>query len=108
MITLAALLTLAGFFCFYNTSKRQKLSQSLGVEVWLQQNPQKTKWLGGGLLLLALLFCYVEAGFGAGFFYFFILLMAAGSLVVILAPLKFVNYKTLTLAFVISFIFELI
>ncbi|MBD8490702.1 hypothetical protein IFO69_18260 [Echinicola sp. CAU 1574] len=108
MITLAALLTFLGFFCFYNTSKRLKLSQSLGLEVWLQQNANKAKWIGGILLIVALLICLVAAGFAAGIFSFFILLMTAGSLIVILSPLKFINYKVLSVVFVLSLIFELI
>ncbi|WP_186755033.1 DUF3325 family protein [Echinicola salinicaeni] len=108
MITLAALLAFTGFFCFYNTSKRQKLSQSLGIEVWLQQNPNRAKYLGGAQFLIALLLCLAAAGFGAGIFSFFILLMTAGSLVVVLAPIRFLNYKILTLIFVLSLIFELI
>ncbi|UCS91677.1 hypothetical protein KZP23_13060 [Echinicola marina] len=108
MITLATILTFIGFFCFYNTSKRQQLSQSLGFERWLQQNSLRSKYLGGGLFILALLLCYVEAGFGAGVFSFFILLMTAGSLVVLLSPLRFVHYKILILIFVMCLIFELI
>jgi len=108
MMTAVALVVFLGFLCFYNTSKKAQLFQSTKCEIWLQENPQIAKYIGAILLFLGLMLAIKQSGMGAGMFTFTVFLMAAGSLIVMVSPLRFINYKVVAGVFVLLLILELI
>ncbi|AWW32817.1 hypothetical protein DN752_23220 [Echinicola strongylocentroti] len=108
MITLAAFIVFLGFYLLYNTSKKAQLHQTHRLEIWAHHYPNQSKVIGLLLFLVGLLIAVFDSGLGAGIFTFFVLLMTIGSLVVVVTPIRFLNFKTLIVLFAISFIFELL
>ncbi|UGU15550.1 hypothetical protein LS482_17945 [Sinomicrobium kalidii] len=106
MTTLITVITFLGFYALYHTSKRALLFRSFKVEQWMQANRKRAGAGGLSLLAAALVLSVVHYGFGAGIFAFFVILMTLGSLVVILAPLRFVGYRALLLIVALAITFE--
>ncbi|WP_417359232.1 hypothetical protein [Galbibacter sp.] len=98
MTTLILLLTFAGFYALYNTSSRVELPQGR-FEVWLR-NQALLKPSGIALLLGGLLLTVVSKGLAAGILYWFVILTTIASLVILICPLKILDYKTIALVFV--------
>lgn len=98
MTTLILLLTFAGFYALYNTSTRAELSQSR-FDVWLR-GQSLLKPAGIILLLGALVLTIVYKGLAAGILYWLVILTTIGSLIIVLCPLKIMNYKAVALIFV--------
>jgi hypothetical protein len=108
MVTLIVVISLLGFFLLYNTSKKADLSRSFFIELWVQDNPKAGKLMGLLLISIALLISLFYFGIGSGIFLFFIILMTVASLVVLIAPLRYINYRIVSLIFLLSFLIELI
>lgn len=108
MITLLFFLMLSGFFLFYNTSKRAVLNRSFLLENLAQDNPVISRAAGAFLLLAALAGSMLYWGFSAGIFAFLIVLMTVGSLVILLAPLRYLSYTWIAFFFLLSLTAELI
>jgi hypothetical protein len=108
MLTLVITVTFIGFFILYNTSKKAVLTQTLLLEKYVQNNHLPGKFLGYTLLLIALIISIPLFGVGAGIFLYLTILMTVASIVILLAPLRYMTYKTLSAIFIISFIVELI
>lgn len=106
MATLVLFLVFAGFFFLYNTSKRATTPRALPVEKWMYNSPQIARPMGGGLLCLALAMSAWVWGLGSGILLFTIILMTLGSLIIILSPLRVLNYKALSSILILSLIFE--
>ena len=98
MTTLMLLLTFAGFYALYNTSSRAELGQGR-FDVWLQ-GLAFLKPAGVLLLIAGLVLTVLYKGLAAGILYWFIILTTVASLIIILCPLKIINYKTVALVFV--------
>lgn len=97
MTTLILLLTFAGFYVLYNTSSRAELSQS-HFDVWLRKQPL-LKPVGIMILLGGLVLTVVAKGLAAGILYWLVILTTIASLVILLCPLKLLNYKAMALIF---------
>nr|WKN34853.1 hypothetical protein K4G66_20985 [Tunicatimonas sp. TK19036] len=108
MITLSFFLTFLGFYMFYNTSQRAKLIRTNGLEIWVQDHHQPAKYAGGFLFLVALILCILQFGVGSGIFSFFVMLMTVGSLIILLSPLQYINYRTVSGVFLLSILLEII
>ncbi|WP_146746557.1 hypothetical protein [Sinomicrobium soli] len=108
MTTLIVVITFLGFYAFYNTSRRAVLSKSLRIEKWLQVHTAESKIAGSCMLFAGLSLSVLYYGTGAGIFAFFVILMTLGSLVVIVSPLKFINYRGVLVIAILSFVVELI
>ncbi len=98
MTTLILLLTFAGFYALYNTSSRAELGKGR-FDVWLQ-GLAFLKPAGVMLLIAGLILTVLYKGLAAGILYWFIILTTVASLIIILCPLKIINYKTVALVFV--------
>lgn len=96
MISLLCFSAFLGFFLLYNTSKKAVLNRSIWLEKITQDNPKYSTVIGCLLNLAVLIGCIVYWGVGSGIFAFFVILMTAGSTVVLIAPLRYVNYKHVT------------
>ncbi|MCV9933744.1 hypothetical protein OIU80_15790 [Flavobacterium sp. LS1R47] len=106
MITIASLFVFISFYTLYYTSKRAVLSYDFSFEKWMQRNPKQTKITGLCLLLLAYLLWLLSASLGSATLFFFIQLMTISSLVIILTPLKVINFKGVIILFALSGLLE--
>jgi hypothetical protein len=95
MVSLLALFVFIGFYFWYAGSERVKPDGVLGVESLIRKHSYIGKTVGTAFLILSCSLSVLYLGFGAGIFTFFILLMTLGSLIILLAPLGLLNYKTL-------------
>lgn len=93
MVTLVSLIVFLAFFVLYNTSKKATLSTQFQTERWIQQNPNPSRFIGLVLLVMAYVLLLSIKAAGVSSFLFLIQLMTIGSLVVILAPLRIINFK---------------
>lgn len=107
MISLVSLIVFLAFYVLYNTSKKAALSGNLQIERWIQQNTKSSRWLGLGILITAYSFLIAIKAIGAATLIFLIQIMTIGSLVVILAPLKIINYKLILGMLFLALFFEI-
>ena len=105
MTTLTNLFIFLGFYTLYSSSKRAALNNSK-IDLWIQQRYKPLKLTGVFLLLIGLGLSILTEGFATGTFLWFIVLMTLGSLVILLTPLKLMNYKTLLVVFVCTLVIE--
>ncbi|WP_228235157.1 hypothetical protein [Allomuricauda sp. M10] len=107
MVTFISLLIFISFYLFYGTSKKMVVIHSFGMEKWIGEHASTSKFIGSALMIISLgLSCY-QWGWGSGVFTFSIILMTLANLVILLAPLQLLNYRTSFIAFTLSLIFEL-
>jgi hypothetical protein len=106
MITIVVFLLFISFYFFYNTSKRAVKHDGFKVEKWISNNGLITKVIACVCALLSLIFNILIFGFGSGILLFFVLLMTQASLIIVLTPLKLINYKSLIVLAVICLFFE--
>ncbi|MDC6366715.1 MULTISPECIES: hypothetical protein [Flavobacteriaceae] len=106
MITGIAFLIFISFYLLYATSQKMAFVGVLGFEKWVNNHIKPSKYIGLALMVLALILSCWLWGLGAGTLTFFILLMTFSSLIVLLAPLRVLGYKTLSLAFFFVLICE--
>lgn len=108
MLTLMTLLCLTGLFLLYQTSKRAKLNHDAFLELWAQSHLRKSRVLGVFFLLITLGLALIHWGLSAGIAAFLVLVMCLQSLLLLLPPLRYLNYKTLCMLSIICVITELI
>lgn len=108
MFTGISLLTSISFYLLYSTSKKMSAIGNLGFEKSIGEHGRASKYIGLALMILSLGLSCFYWGIGAGTFTFFIILMTIASLVILLAPLRLLNYTFLLLTFTCSFIFEVL
>ena len=108
MITLIAALSFIGFYALYTTSKKADIQRVLFVEFRLQNNPTVAKAIGLSINFVALIISMAYMGVASGTFLFFVILMTVGSLVVLIAPLRYVAYQTVSVLFLLALFIELI
>ncbi|WP_159021444.1 hypothetical protein [Formosa sp. L2A11] len=108
MITLSILLVILAFYLHYTTSKKMESQELLGFEHLLIQHKNLCKIISFIVLAISCILTIKVFGLGAGIFSFFIYLMTFGSLIVLLAPLKIFNYKSLSVFLVVCFVIEFI
>jgi len=106
MATLISFLTFIAFYLLYGTSKKMVAVSELGTGKWKCKNKKIAQLASLALMILSLgLSCYYW-GLGSGTFSFFILLMTVASLVILLAPLRLLNYSFLGILFLCFILFE--
>lgn len=107
MISFIAFNIFLGFYVLYNTSKKATLSNNLQIQRWIQHNPKPSRFVGLAILAIAYSLLISIKAIGASSLIYFIQLMTIGSLVVILAPLKIINYKVVAVLFILAVLVEL-
>ena len=107
-MTLSLLLVFVGFFILYQNSKRTTIDVEMKFIRWFQYQRINAKGVGNSLLTLAAAFSGLNNGLIAGSLIFVIQLMTIGSLIIILSPLRMLNYKFVFSLMTISFIIELL
>ena len=106
MATGISLLTFIAFYLFYGTSKKMASVGELGIMKWTGENRKIAQIAGLALMVFSLGLSCFYWGLGSGTFTFFILLMTVASLVVLLAPLRLLNYRLLGIFSLCSILFE--
>lgn len=107
MITLTILLTVLGFYMLLLTSKRAAIPNTVSERKVALKHSQTFKISGVGLLIAAFTVLSIFWGIGSGIISEFIILSIVASLAVILVPLQVINYKQMSVIFIVSFIFEI-
>lgn len=108
MTSLLCFISLLGFFLLYNTSKKADLSRSFFLERIAQENPKASKIIGLLLTATCLVGSMLYWGTGSGIFAFFVILMTVGSAVVLIAPLRYINYKMVSGLFLFFLVMEIL
>lgn len=108
MITLIICLALVGFFILYSTSNRAELTLQYKLQTWVRAHNNLGTYFGVVLLVFSLILAIVYLGTGAGTFAFLIILMTTASLVVLIAPLRFIKLFTLIILILLSFGVEIL
>ncbi|RIV31498.1 hypothetical protein D2V08_13690 [Flagellimonas lutimaris] len=106
MVTGISLLTFIAFYLQYNTSKKMSAVGNLGFEKWIGAHKKTSQYASLALMVLSFGLSCFYWGIGSGTFTFFILLMTIASLVILLAPLRLLNYRFLGVPFLCSILFE--
>lgn len=106
MVTFISLLTFMAFYLLYGTSKKMASAGELGIGKWTGEHKKIAQAASLALMILSLGLSYFLWGLGSGTFTFFILLMTVASLVILLAPLRLLNYPFLGVLFIGSILFE--
>lgn len=107
MITISLLLILLASFVFYNTSKKAVMLYNSAIETWIQVNKNYSKAIGLLVLIVSLLSIILIFGITSGIIFWTISFISFLSTIVIIYPLKIVNYKHLIILFLILLILEL-
>lgn len=79
---------------------------NLGFEHSIAEHRKATKYVSSALMIFSLGLSCFYWGVGSGSFTFFIILMTVASLVILLAPLRLLNYRFLSALFLCSILFE--
>lgn len=108
MITSIIFLIFFGCFALYNASKKVALNQYFKLETWLQNNEKQTKIIGVFTLVITAIISVFYLGVTSGILFWLITLMTVLCLIVILYPIKGINYKHIISVFVFILLFELI
>lgn len=106
MITLAVLLVFIGSYTFYFTSKKANLPANAPLYKWIQKNKNLAKGSSIVCFLTALGLGEHVFGLSGGIIYFLWTLMLVLSLIVLIAPLNFWNWKYTTVLFIILMLLE--
>ncbi|MEH0157432.1 hypothetical protein V6R21_25185 [Limibacter armeniacum] len=106
MATLVIILTLAGFYFCYHTSKRATPPRTLLLEQWIHDSPKEGNIIGVTCLILSTALSIYSLGWFAGILSFTVMLMTFGSLIVVLSPIKVIGYKSVAALIALSFILE--
>ncbi|PVW15589.1 hypothetical protein [Marixanthomonas spongiae] len=106
MITTTILFTVLGFYLLLLASKRAAVPARVPERELALKNKQVFKISGVVLLLIAFVAGSLFWGLVAGIISEFIILSIVASLAIILVPLQLINYKQMTVIFILSFIFE--
>lgn len=108
MVSLISIITFSAFYLLYTASQKMTAVGILGFEKWIGGHVNFSKYFGLALLIVSLGLSCFHWGMGSGAFTFFIMLMTIASLTVLLAPLRILNRRFLTLVFVVLFICEIV
>lgn len=103
MITLSTLFVFAGFWICYQTSRRAVVHTT----GWIRSNRAKGNLIGVAGLLCGLVLSMITLGVGSGLFSFLMTVTVAGSMIILLCPLGYVNFRSVGVIALISFFLEL-
>ena len=80
----------------------------MGIEKWMAGHRSVSQYSSLALLIISLGLSIWLWGLGSGIFTFFIILMTVASLVILLAPLRLLSYKSIGLTLFFFLICEII
>lgn len=106
MVSLAILILFTAFYILFNTSKRAIKFEGFGFENYITKYPKQAKALGVFCMILSFVIHLLYFGVVSGALFFLINLMTAASVIVLLVPLKLINYKNVLILFFFSSLLE--
>lgn len=92
MITISIVLNFIGGFVFYHLSQKDKVRNPIPLFNWLNQNQKQSKVIGVILFCIALFLNIISFGLTSGILFWFFLLSLILCLIIVLNPLKIINY----------------
>ncbi|SNY95392.1 hypothetical protein [Flagellimonas pacifica] len=107
MLTIIIAFFFLGFFLPYLTSKRNKYGPPLFLEKLTPKINLGLNVIGIFFLVIGFTLLGIYKGVGTGLFWGFILLTTVGSIVILISPLKMIDYKSLVAIFAGFLILEL-
>lgn len=108
MVTGISFLVFIAFYLLYGTSKKMTIVDGFGFEKWIAEHTTVTSYFGLALLIISLGLSCFYWGWGSGVLVFFILLMSIASLIILLVPLRLINYASLLSALILCLFIETI
>ncbi|GFD99227.1 hypothetical protein KUL156_18200 [Alteromonas sp. KUL156] len=108
MKTVTLFLILIGCYALYSTSEKALLIKNTRLQKWFHNNKRNTKIIGTITLLISLLLSITFFGLSAGIITWIVAASLFLSLIVLITPLRVINYAFLTALFMLTFLIELI
>lgn len=105
MNTLLIAITFCGFYLLINTSKKAVLRNGM-LENSIQNNPKTAKIIGVFCLMLVMVTSVFSKGISSGILFVTFAILLVGSLVVLLNPIKIINFKWIIVILLVSLIVE--
>ncbi|WP_299118854.1 hypothetical protein [uncultured Tenacibaculum sp.] len=108
MISILIAILFLGCYLFYNTSQKTTIVSNSYLEKRIRSNEQISKIVGGSFLLITLIIAGIHFGLFSGILFWLVALTMLMSLLIVIAPLKLINYKTLVALFFVLLLIEFI
>lgn len=107
MITTSILFIFLGGFLLYNASKKEFTNHTLAFEKWIQNNKSIAKRIGVLLLIIALVSMTLFLGRTSGILVWLFVVALILSLLILVYPLKKINYTHILTLFIVLIIIEI-
>ncbi len=108
MKTVTFLFIFLGCYSLYNSSEKTFLTKNTLLQKWLQNNKRNANIIGVITLLVGLLLSINFLGLSAGIITWTVAASLFLSLIILITPLKVINYVSFTVLFTLTFLTELI
>ena len=108
MISILIFIILIACYFLYNTSKKTQLEKNIFIDVWLQENSTRTKYLSLLILLIALMLSILIFGTTSGILFWTFTVSTILSLIIVLYPLKIFKKKHFIILFIAILFLEII
>ncbi|MDO6674118.1 hypothetical protein Q4517_00965 [Tenacibaculum sp. 1_MG-2023] len=108
MKTVTLFLIFIGCYALYSTSEKAFLIKNTPLQKWFHNNKRNTKIIGKITLLIGLLFSINFFGLSAGIITWIVTASLFLSLIVLITPLRVINYAFLYVLFTLTFLIELL
>lgn len=106
MKTITFLIIFLGCYALYNSSEKAYRPDSFTLQKWFQSNRFFTKTTGLIFLLIGLFLSISFFGLSAGIITWLVAISLFLSLIILIIPLRTINYIFLTVLFMLTFIIE--
>ncbi|WKB81409.1 hypothetical protein QYR09_16865 [Cellulophaga lytica] len=100
------LVTTIACLLHYSTSKRAVITNDTKLLYWLHKRNILAKISALVVFVISFILAIYTLGFGAGILTFLLLVMLLWSLIVLLTPLKIIDYKLVLVIFVLAIFLE--
>ncbi|WP_274638978.1 hypothetical protein [Tenacibaculum larymnensis] len=108
MKTVTFLFIFLGCYSLYNSSEKAHLTKNTLLQKWLQNNKRNANIIGVITLLVGLLLSINFLGLSAGIITWIVAISLFLSLIILITPLRVINYVFLTVSCTLTFLIELI
>ncbi len=108
MKTVTFLFIFLGCYSLYNSSEKAHLTKNTLLQKWLQNNKRNTNIIGIITLLTSLFLSINFFGLSAGIITWIVSTSLFLSLIILITPLRVINYVSLAVLFTLTFLIELI
>ncbi len=106
MKTVTFLIIFLGCYALYNSSEKAYLPYAISLQKWLHSNKFYTKISGLIFILVGLSLSITFFGLSAGIITWLVATSLFLSLIILIVPLRVINYIFLSVLFTLTFIIE--